>query len=105
VNGQGQQTVTITNPNDFYLNAAVQESGLVTAAADIASVRKPKTVASGKARIAPHKKATVKLKLSKAAQKYLKKHHHLKVVLTITLTATGHKPKLVSKKLTLKRRT
>ncbi len=106
VNGQGQQSLSITNPNDYSLTATIQESGLVTAAADIARAgRKPKTIAGARTKIAPHKKAKITLKLSKAARNYLKKHHRLKATLTIKLTATGHRSRVVTKRLTLRSRT
>ena len=69
--------MTLTNPNDYPITAQLQESAVITAAAKIAKTKtKPKphrtTVAYAQTTIAAQGKATVKLRLSAAAQASLK---------------------------------
>lgn len=59
------------------------------------------TIASGRIPLKPHKKGTLKLKLSSAAKKVLKAHRPLKVTLTITTSAKGLATRTVTKTVTL----
>jgi hypothetical protein len=107
VDSHGQQTVTLTNPNDYPITAQIQESAVITAAAKIAKTKtKPKphrtTVAYAQTTIAAQGKATVKLRLSAAAQAALKRHHRLAVTLRISLGAVGHATTIVTRTTTLR---
>jgi hypothetical protein len=62
---------------------------------------KKTVLGSAKAKVKPGKTGTLKVKLTNAAKKQLKKHKKLKVLLKATVTAKGKKTTL-TKKATLK---
>jgi hypothetical protein len=68
----------------------------------IARASKPFVIGTGHVTIPGHKTGKLKLKLSKQALKYLRKHHKLKAKLTLTTTAAGLKPTKVTKRVTLR---
>jgi hypothetical protein len=107
VTSSGQVTLTLTNTNAFSVGYDVQ---LLATSSELKTVMmgdrkkssKPVTIASKRVTVAAHKKLAMKLKLSKAALKQLKRHHSLKVTLKLSETASGHPAAAYSRTITLK---
>ena len=107
VSGSGQQSLTLSNPNDYSETAVIQEVAQLTGGAVIAkhkSKMRTLTVSSAHVTIGSHKQVTIKLKLSSAARKLLRRYHKLPVTLKITLTAPGRPATVVTRRLVLRLR-
>ena len=106
VSSSGHQTVSLTNANGYSVTASLQETAQLTGGAVIAtathnSKKTTITIASARKTIAAHKTVKLKLKLSKQALKLLRKYHHMKVTLRLTLSARGRPSRIVKKTIVL----
>jgi hypothetical protein len=106
VNSSGLQTVSLTNANDYSVNALLQETVELTGGVVIATATNDPsttaiTIASARKTIAAHKTVKLKLKLSKQALKLLRKHHRMKVTLRVTLSVSGRPSRIMKKTIVL----
>lgn len=106
VNSSGHQTVSLTNVNDYSVTASLQETVKLTGGGVIATAKNnPRTstitIASARKTIAAHKTVKFELKLSKQALKLLRKYHHVKVMLRLTLSASGRQSRIVQRTIVL----
>jgi hypothetical protein len=110
VSSNGEQTITVTNPNayqtQFQAQLYVSAPGLLTTAVDAARSKKAKAklvlIGKAAAKAGAHQKVVLKLKLSRAALKALHHRHKLKATLKLTESAAGHPSTVVTRPETLK---
>ncbi len=103
-------TISVTNPNGYtmitgcslYTGMGVFFTGGAAADARAPAKHNPVLIAAAQATIAPHHTAKLKLKLSRKARAYLKRHHTLAATLVLTLKATGQLTTTVRRPLTLR---
>jgi hypothetical protein len=105
VSSSGSQTLTVQNTSTIAEQYTLNEYVASTALLSYATVGRKRIklvrIARTTLKLGAHKRATVHLRLSKAAKRTLKRHR-LHVTLTIVIGAKGRTSRTVTKRLVLR---
>jgi hypothetical protein len=101
ISAAGDQTLPLRNPNlyEVTVHAALDVSGATLGA----HAKRADTVVigSGATTIRASKTVQLRLRLTRVAVRFLRAHRTLKVTLRLTVAATGHRSKAITRRLTL----